>query len=318
MEPDNKKNEIKPNATTAPVPDSRHDYKIKPHVAMVETYTEDMANVIGGDSGSLVKKIIHSEEEHEIEKKNLSPQSKKNRIFIFVGISLLILALATIVFLLFQKGTNNVVVQKLFTPLVFNDQIMPLDISGLKPDEIAQAVLKEIGDTKVSGGQVEGIYLSETQNKIAQNIGLRRFLILTNSHFSPTDNTAFVSDNFLLGVVKNQVNADPTSGTGFFMLMKMRSTTDIFDSLRAWEPNILNDMHGFLGINIDSTNNYLLTKSFTDGIVENKNARILYDQNGNMVLMYVFADNNSVIITDSESAANEIILRLASNQTPQQ
>ena len=118
----------------------------------------------------------------------------------------------------------------------------------------------------------------------------------------------FVSDNFLLGVVKNK---------GFFMLLKMRSPADIFDSLRAWEPNFLLDLRGFLGININGETNYLLTKNFEDGFIQNKNARILYDQNGNIVLMYIFADNNSVVITGSEEAADEIILRLASNQVGQ-
>ncbi len=213
----------------------------------------------------------------------------------------------------FRKQTNTVAVEQPFIPLIFNNQITPLDISGLKANEVEQAVLNEINNTKVNPGEVEGIYPGENK----QTIGLRRFLTLTNSHFTPVDNTDFVSDDFLLGVVKNQPNTSATSGTGFFMLLKMRSISDIFDSLRSWEPNMLGDLSGFLGLNIDSTNNYLLTTSFVDGIVGNKNARILYDKNGNAVLMYIFADNDSVIITDSESAANEIILRLASNQVSQ-
>jgi len=95
----------------------------------------------------------------------------------------------------------------------------------------------------------------------------------------------------------------------------VRSATDIFDSLRTWEPNILTDLHGFLGTKIGSDTSYLFTKDFTDSIIENKNARILYDNNNNIILMYIFADDNSVIITDSENAAHEIILRLASAQT---
>jgi len=322
MELDNN-NEIKPVVNETPQPSLVHSFKPKPHLAAVETYTEDMANVIGGDAGSLVKQIIHTEEEREAEKKNLSPQSKKNKIFIAVGALFLVLAFTTVIFLFFKKDNNTVNVPPQFIPLVFNDQITPLDITGLKADDIAQAVFNEISNTRVAPGQLEGIYLSENK----QTIGIRRFLTLINSHLTLSDNTTFVSDNFLLGVVKNQtdtsattdatVTANTISGTGFFMLLKMRSPSDIFDSLHAWEPNILNDLHGFLGLNIDSTNNYLLTTNFTDGIVQNKNARILYDKNGNIVLMYVFADNNSVIVTDSQSAANEIILRLASNQVSQ-
>ena len=45
---------------------------------VIETYAEDMAQVLENDKGGLIKKIIHEEEEHEAEKRNLSPQSKKN------------------------------------------------------------------------------------------------------------------------------------------------------------------------------------------------------------------------------------------------
>ncbi len=160
---------------------------------------------------------------------------------------------------------------------------------------------------------MEGIY--PTENK--QAIGLRRFIALIDGHFVPDSNPLLVSDNFLMGVVKNQPNALANSGTGFFILIKVRSITDVFNSLRSWEPNMLTDLHGFLGLNISSASNYLFTKNFTDGIIDNKNARILYDQNGNIVLMYVFADDNSVVITDSQNAAKEIILRLAASQLQQ-
>jgi hypothetical protein len=282
------------------------------HSALVETYAEDMAGVIGSDAGGIVKKIIQGEEEKEMEKKNLSPESRKNKIFLYVGIVFWIIALIVASFLLFKKNTNTIAVQQQFVPLVFNDQITPLEISGLKKDDIAQAILNEINNTKVKSLGLEGIYL--TENK--QNIGLRRFLTLIDSHLTLDSNTTFVSDNFLLGVVKNpaNANANANSGTGFFILIKVRSATDIFDSLRAWEPNMLNDLHGFLGMSANTTNNYLFTKNFADGLISNKNARILYDQNGNIVLMYVFADDNSVVVTDSQNAAQEIMLRLASAQ----
>ena len=39
---------------------------------VIETYAEDMAEVISNDTEGLVKKIIHAEEEHEALKKNMS------------------------------------------------------------------------------------------------------------------------------------------------------------------------------------------------------------------------------------------------------
>jgi len=281
------------------------DKEIKNVVA--ETYAGDMAEVIGNDTEGLVKKIIHGEEKHEEEKQNLSPESKKNRLMMLAGVLLFVLALATLFFSLFLKtDTNTVSVEKQFTPIIFNDQSAFLEVSGLKKEEITQTILNEINTTKVKEGGIEGIYL--TENK--QIIGLRRFISLVQSNFIPGDNTLFVQDNFLTGVMK-------TEPKGFFILLKVRSVADIFNALRAWEGKMFSDLYKFFWVSLSKETNYLLTKEFQDGVVENKNARILYNQEGGIVLMYVFTSENSVVITNSQPAVHEIILRLASSQKKQ-
>ena len=300
MELDNKKNEIKP-------------INKEPPRVVLETYAEDMADAVGSDSGILVRKIIHTEEEHEKEKQKFSPESKENKIFMFVSFFLLILAVIALSFLSLRKIITTVTPQVQFTPIIFSDKSTPVDISGLRKDEIAQAVISKINTSTVKAGGLEGIY--PTKNN--QNIGLREFVNLIKGNFIPPNSTLFVQDSFLMGVVKNQADALPVSGNGFFILLKVHTIADVFDSLRAWEPNIMNDLHSFLGIDISSDTNYLFTKDFQDGIIENKNARILYDKDGNIVLMYIFADDNSVVITGSLNAAYEVMLRLASSRIKQ-
>ncbi|MEJ0001673.1 MAG: hypothetical protein WDN09_00565 [bacterium] len=66
------------------------------------------------------------------------------------------------------------------------------------------------------------------------------------------------------------------------MLLNERSFADVFDGMRAWEPKMFSDVHGFLGIGVTDANSYLLTKPFEDGVVQNRNARVLYDNAGNV------------------------------------
>ncbi|MDO8659322.1 MAG: hypothetical protein Q7K54_01850, partial [Candidatus Parcubacteria bacterium] len=122
----------------------------------------------------------------------------------------------------------------------------------------------------------------------------------------PGDN-ALIGDNFLTGVVNGATKT-------FFILMKVNSMSDVFNPLRIWENKMFTDLHGFFSVDISPETKYLLTKEFTDGIVQNKNARILYDTNNNIVMMYIMADDNSVIITNNENTAREVMLRLASAQ----
>jgi hypothetical protein len=281
---------------------------------IVQTYAEDMAKVIEDDTQGLIKKMIHGEEEREIEKKNLSPESQKNKLFMLVSILLLAMALGVVSFFVFIKeDINTVVVEKQFVPIIFNDKSTFFEVFGLKKEEIIQTVLNQVNDTSVKIGGVDGIYL--TENK--QIIGLRRFITLIKSSFVPGDDTLLVKDNFLMGSFLSGLKATSPTAGDFFILLKVRSTLDVFNTLRTWEEKMLTDLHGFLGINLSSETNYLFKKDFDDGIIENKNARILYDKEGKIVLMYIFADENSVIITNSQPATHEIILRLASSEKKQ-
>lgn len=285
------------------------DNNSKTENKIVQTYAKDMAEVLENDKGGLVKKIIHGEEQHEEEKRNLSPLSKKNKILMFVSILLIIFGLI-IFFSFFKKNTNIVDVEKQFSSLIFHDQSSFLEVSGLKKEEIIQTVFNKVNTTKVKIGGVEGIYL--TENK--QIIGLRRFIALIKSSFDPGDNTLFINDNFLMGTVLSGLKASSPTAGDFFILLKMRSTLDIFNPLKKWENSLLSDLYGFLGMNISSETNYLFKKNFEDSIIENKNARVLYDKDGHIILMYVFADDNSIVITNTQNTAREIMLRLVSDR----
>jgi len=280
----------------------------------VETYAEDMARVLENDKEGLVKKIIHGEEEHEQEKKNLSPESKKNRLFMLIGFVLIFLALIILSYFLFKKeDINTVAVQKQFIPLIFNDKSEFVEISGLNKDQVVETILSQINNTGVKIGGIKGIYL--TENK--QIIGLRRFISVIKGNFVPGEDKLFVDDNFLMGsMLTGLKSSSPTAGD-FFILLKTRSTADVFSQLRAWEEKMLTDLHKFAGIALSAETNYLFTKDFEDGVIENKNARILHNKDGGIVLMYIFADENSVIITSSQPVVHEIMLRLASAEKKQ-
>ncbi len=277
------------------------DKEIKNRI--IQTYAEDMAKVIEEDQTGLVKKVIHGEEEHEQEQKNLSPQSKKNQVFMFLGLLFILVGLTTLYYFFLGREVPTVPVEEQFVPLIFNDSSTSIEVSGFTKDEIAQAVYNAVNGTLVKKGGVEGIYL--ILNK--RDIGLREFVTLIKGNFVPGGNKLFVQDNFLMGVV----NAEAKD---FFILLKVRSTADIFGSLRNWEGKMFFDLQKFFGVNVSTETKYLLTKNFEDGIIQNKNARILYDQEGKIVMMYIFADDNSVVITDNENATREIMLRLASSR----
>ena len=272
-------------------------------VGVVETYAEDMAKVIEKGEGGIIKKIIQEEEEQEAIKKNISPESKRNQLFMIIGAVLILFAIVLLFSLSALKNKiSTVSVTTQFTPIIFTDKIEYKEITELTKEKIIQTILNEINATDVKTGGVEGVYLTENK-KI---IGLRRFVELIQGNFVIDQNT-FVDDNFLLGIANKETK-------DLFFLLKTRSFLDIFPAMKSWESKMFYDLHGFFGVDINADTNYLLTKDFEDGVVNNKNARILRDNNDKIVLEYVFADDTSVVITNKDEAAQEIMLRLASGQ----
>ncbi len=269
----------------------------------VQTYAEDMAKVIeDGKSEGIIKNIIHGAEENEKEKRKSSPDAKRNKLFMLLGFVLFVTGIILLVFFISKKESPTVPVEKQFTPLIFNDKSSFIETAGLSKDQVAQAVLAKTRGTTVKLGGVEGIYL--TSNK--KVLGLREFILLIKSSFIPGE-SIFVSDNFLMGVANN-------ADKDFFLLMKVRSSADVFESLRLWESKMFFDLHRFFGVELTADAKYLLTKEFQDGVVENKNARILYDNNNQIIMMYVFANETSIIFSNTENAVHEVMLRLASSK----
>lgn len=295
--------------------ENEKEKKIEPPVSgmknvKVETFASDMARIINTDKGGLVRKIIQEEEAHQAEKTNLSPESRKNKLFMFIGVFLIILSLGVLaLFALLKENIFTFTPQRQINPIIFLDKTEFREISGLDKDKIIFAIRDELNKTEIKRNGIEGVYLIQNQNII----GFRKFLSLVKANLTE-DKITFLNDNFLLGIYNKNIIANGEENKNIFILLKVRSFIDIFDGMKFWEPKMFFDLHNLFGIELNANTNHLLIKGFEDGIIQNKNARILYDNAGVPVLMYVYADDTSVIITDSEQAVKEVIIRLSQGQ----
>lgn len=493
--------------------------EIKPTNNNIETYSKDMVKILESNKDGLIQKIIHEEEKREREHKNTSPLSGRNRIFVFIGMFLIVASLSGVFFYFFTKKDSSVEVAPQFTAIIFLDKTQLVEITKLPKGKILESIWDVSQNTKVKTGGIEGLYLIENNkaiefkrfmtllesnigeykpayinenflvgvanNNAYKNLELRykivselsaslesdllemnlarktvllegEPLILNNSSFFKTGTAEFVDTNarskakttisefldtvdfatskikvlgtysverpsnknpqiaearkkvgleILNEVLTEKYSADEISkivieasakgisikdnyseeeikaltpeevtklideaqGIQYFVeaktkgrtiltaptqeqkdlelqieelkkeikeiedlkkasknisintkdpfiLIKTRSFSDVFPIFRAWENKMFTDLHGFFGISITPETNYLLTKDWQDGIIQNKNARILYDADGTIVFMYVFIDENNVLITNTERATEEIIARIAGSK----
>lgn len=267
----------------------------------VQTLAEDMAKVIEGSEGDFIKKIIHEQEDKKIGKK-FSAENKKRKLFILLGSLLLIIALGFFVWLLFLQKEEEKEINSNSSSFVFFDQNVFLPVDDFGNDKIMQMIFNQSQNTSIRNNGVEAIYLTLKDEVIS----LRNFfkIIDIENIFQKND---LVYDNFLLGTV-NKENKD------LFILISMRSIQDIFPDMRNWENKIFRNLHPLWNLEINSETAYLFDKNFEDGIIQNKNARILYNNENEIVLMYVFLNENFLIITQKEATVQEIIGRLSGSK----
>lgn len=285
-----------------------------------QTLADDMAKALENGEGGMIGKIIKEQEYKEAKEKIAAASGNKNIMFTVIGVMLVFAALIVFILITFYRDSViNTTVEPKFVPVIFLDKTDFVDVTGLAKDKIAQTVNSQTKLTDVKAGGIEGIYL--TQNK--KIIGFRDLMTLISGNL-PLDKATFLSDNFLIGVssvINTNTNAnldinqtENLPEKNLFILLQNRSMSDIFVAMKEWENKMFFDLHGFFGLSINADTNYLLQKDFEDGIIQNKNARILRDNEGKIVLMYVYANNTSVLITNSEDTAKEVIARLAASQ----
>ncbi len=269
---------------------------------VVETYAEDMAKVIGDDQAGLIKKIIQQEEMNLEMKNTMSPESVQNKLYMTLSFVFLALSLVILGFFLLKKEASVVVPKIQFTPIISVDNASFVDIDGLSKDQVIDKILSTIKNSFIKTGDLEGIYLSLAK----EPVGIRKFSAVLGSSLD-LSNDSIVSDNFLLGFT-NDTTHNP------FILLQVKSFQDVFPLMQSWEDKMYIDINKLFTPSQDID---LFAKDFEDGLVENKNARILYDKNGGVVLMYVYLDDNYVLITNSKDTVRNVLDRVFSSKIRQ-
>lgn len=284
--------------------ESQPEEKNETQNKVVQTYAEDMAHfMVENNEAGLVKKIIHEQEEKEEESAESTKERKHNQLVLLSSALVVLLTVGLFGFLVvYREKTSTVPVAEEMPPLIYLDSSSYLDIGGLEKEKIIQLLEKEVEEAELRNGAILGIYpIIE-----GRQLGLREFFTLLESTLDLKSNE-FIREDFLMGMAQN-------SEKDFFILLKTRSFADIFPTMRAWEGKFFYEMHDLFGIPVNADTNYLATKDWEDSIVQNKNARVLFKNDGTPALMYVFADDNSVIMAQNSMAVKKVLERLASGE----
>jgi hypothetical protein len=269
----------------------------------IETYAEDVTKFIDKSQGGLIKKIIYEQEYYEAENQKTSPELKKNKLFVLISVLLVFSALAVLFFLkTLKKEIYTTEVREQPKQIIFTDRAGFNEIKDFSKDEIIKTILNQANVADLKNGEINGVYLTENKKVIELSRFFEIFKInpfMEGVNVDPEKINLF-KKNFLIGTLDKNL----------FILLKVGSMGEIFEAMRFWEEKIFQDLHEFFNITLSSENNYLVTKDFEDAIIQNKNARVLYDKDNKIIIMYIFMDDSSILLTREEALVREVLERL--------
>lgn len=186
----------------------------------------------------------------------------------------------------------------------------------LKEKYTEEQIKELLIESSAKGISINEIYTEEELSKMSEEEKNEKIALNQGITFLSKAKPQIIEEN--RDVIDNtspkEINSIFPEDTSLFILLKVNSFADVFNQMKTWEDKMFTDLHGFFGIEIFADTSYLLTKDFVDGIIQNKNARILYDDNGQIILMYVYVDESSVVVTNSENTVREVILRVNSSK----
>ena len=73
---------------------------------------------------------------------------------------------------------------------------------------------------------------------------------------------------------------------------------------------MLDDLYPLFNKTVNNSIRAAFGKKFEDIVIKNRDARVLYGENGNIVLAYMFLGNDTLLIMDNISVIDEVIARL--------
>jgi hypothetical protein len=286
---------------------------VNPILQPLRTYKDDIASTLVSNQSSLTS-IALAEQNKRAPftggKRRLEATRAGKRAIIFRW-SFLFLVLGALslsgIYIVIQNYNNDdgLSVQ----PSVVVDKVVTINIASLDPSGLASAIHEAVRDHPIPTNNIAHFVFTETINAAGEMPAQVRS-ISTNKLFDLIGATPSQSlrrsleQPFTFGVYQ-------TDRPNPFLVFKTTFFESTFSEMFAWEKRLATDLGPLLGIDSLTLPE---TRSFTDKIVENRDTRIMHDNNGAPILFYSFLDQKTLFIATNPEIMTKVFLRLNANQ----
>ncbi len=317
------------DAPASPNKEESQNEKEEVPLRTIRTYKDDLAQVVGKKKESLVS-IATAENERRV--KNGEPLdsiedevSKKQRLkkigIIILSATLFVLGAGSVFYFYGKSDTETVKPDSSIPSVIFSDEEEEFEITDLSRRQILNGLTTLKDHSRLSIGRTKNVFITqsfvdEEGIETRELVGASDFLNAINAQL-PTSFLRSLEPLFMFGVYHFDGNRP-------FLILKNSFYENTFAGMLSWERDIKEDLAPLFGPaefdvvsgNDSETNTpSIIVPTFSDFVIKNKDARILKDNSGEIVLMYSFIDKNTIVITTNENTFSEVFTRMTSSRT---
>lgn len=281
------------------------------NIKTIHTYTSDMADAVRMNEASVIKIALAEQKKHEQEalykKAEGSPLSKT--LLIFSGALIIILAIGGIYYVVTKKNTQSVLqggVTKNIEALISYDDQSYIDLTTVTSlNDALGSIDTEVKRVGKLGG-IRSLFFTHRVGEQSEIAPVEDVLALIGAS-APSSFVRSVSGPYMVGTYQP---INPREEAHLFLLFQSKDFNQSYAGMLAWEKTLLGDVFGLFHIDVSGNRKELFERPWKDIIIENRNARILYDRQGNEVLYYIFINKDNIIVTESQETIREVSARL--------
>lgn len=148
--------------------------------------------------------------------------------------------------------------------------------------------------------------------------------VLSSTSTTPLDITAILKSTLIPSRLLRSLDSNYMIGAytydtqNPFIILKDTFFQNAFSGMLEWEKDMRSDLLPVIQVAHENENSVTAAEShFEDVIISNIDARVLRDDQGKTILIYAFADKDTIIITTSEATLKYILDRLLTVRTIQ-
>lgn len=251
-----------------------------------------------------------------------TPPQKKGRTVFFVtsALALLVLGGGLLVFTFMPKEVPIEGQPQLpASTLIFADEITELKLGEFNRTEVMSGLVALRENTALSLGLIREIYptkIASTTN-LSWRMEIAPLLQLIAPHASD-EFLRTLNPNYVLGI-------HVFDGNQAFLILTTSAYEQTFAGMVAWEVNMRADLLPLFDrrprprtpteLLSTSTLPSVINTGFVDMVIENQDARVLKDADGNIVLLWTFINQNTLVITSNERTLAELVSRIRNAPT---